>query len=283
MTLYHKYLIYIYISAQKILKFDKNISPFIYFASFFISAKATSNLRNINGIFPVVYNSYLTSLISSEIDIDKAKLKVLDYEWEILSSIGFNVNFDFPYQFITALKKEIVYFNNNNTNTNFNNTANDGNIIITSNNIIVEEKTVRDEWVKYLNFSYLVPFCLFFDELTVALSSLKLAMRKVNPFFEIKEYIFARGSFSNLTNVDGKNFNINISPLQLFERVEECSKLMDELVFSRLCSNETLKKNSNIVAKINNSIGESKAINFDINVDMNDGIKEGVNNNLYQK
>ena len=265
LILYHKYYIYnLFTNSNFFNILNDNIEnkdlKCISIACFFISLKITNYLMKIDFILDNIYNNNI--LIVKDND-EKLRIKniVLKYESDILFSINFDLEHDFPYIYIKNLwgdlsNKILEYINNkknniNNINNNFFNNGDDTSKI----------KIIKDYISEILNYSFLFPFFLYYNSTIIALSCLNLALKKFNIKINIIDIISNHKEMKIISIGD----------------IEVCSSLIDEIILSKIrkINNDTQTNNINNINLQNFlSINNNTEANNETKIKLSDSIKK---------
>jgi len=161
--IFHKYRI---CSNFSFSKYSSEELYILLGACLFIGQRAINNLKkNIGNI-----SSFLKQLINKKnptfkVDINDLNKKLIQKEYDILTSIGFNIEVDSPYFFFNKLKNYLSKFEVNSAN------------FITLLNYIIKD-------------SFILPLSLYYTPNVIAISCVQILREKYNlKFINIKELI----------------------------------------------------------------------------------------------
>ena len=232
---YHKYYIFkLFTNSHIINKLNENNLnnielAYICIACFFISIKSSNFLMQIEYILEIIDKNKILDISES----NKLKIKeiVLNYETDILFSIGFNLEHSLPYNLIKILWGnlsnkilEFININKNNKNINLN-------YIINNGDEASIMKTIKESIIEIITYSFLFPFFLYYNSSIIALSCLKIALNKFNIKINIIDIISNHKEMEFISIDD----------------IEVCSSLIDEVIIStnKKINNETQINNIN--------------------------------------
>lgn len=129
---------------------------------------------------------------------------------------------------------------------------------------------IKAQWVNHLNYSYLFPFFLKYNALVMALASLKVAMKNINPLFNLDNFIKQNQEFSSSAN-------------SIIKEVSNCSTLMENMVFNQINFFNN-NNNDNSVNEINmNNIQNNIHVNNESNITNNTNINENFNQSNFNQ
>jgi hypothetical protein len=126
-------------------------------ACILLASKSCNQLIFLDDLVKVILNSYYDSDTKStdEVLIEECKNKINEIEFDILTTIGFDVNVDLPYKYLTQMKPYFLKLKN------FNN-------------------KLYQYCCFFINDSFTLPVCLYFNPLLIALSSINLLAQRFN-------------------------------------------------------------------------------------------------------
>ena len=133
----------------------KNI-PILYFCSacLFIATKVTNRLTRINDFCKIVSNIISEKAPNSTPHKDTIKQNIINCEHIIITSIGFDVEVDLPYQFLYKVNS---YF---------------------EKNLQLNVNKVMKACCYYLNDSFVLPLCLYYVPDVIAIACVVVMCRK---------------------------------------------------------------------------------------------------------
>ena len=215
--------------------------------------KTSNYLMQIECILDIIDKNKI--LVISNNDKSKIKEIVLNYESDILFSIGFDLEHNLPYNLIKNLwgdlsNKIIEFINNNKNNKNINLNCIINNGIDSS--IMMQ---LKESIIEIITFSFLFPFFLYYNSSIIALSCLKIALNKYNIKIDIIDIISNHKEMEYISIDD----------------IEVCSSLIDEVIIStnKKINNETQINNIN-------NINIQNFISINHNTDQNNELKKKI-------
>ena len=188
---------------------------------------------------------------------NKLKIKeiILNYETDLLFSIGFNLEHNLPYNLIKSLwgdlsNKIIEFINNNKNNKNIN-----LNYILSNGDEAIIMQTIKESIIEIITYSFLFPFFLYYNSSTIALSCLKIVLNKYNIKINIIDIISNHKEMEFISIDD----------------IEVCSSLIDEVIIStnKKINNETQINNIN-------NINIQNLISINHNTEQNNELKKKI-------
>ena len=216
MIFLHKYFIYKIFSTTPPSNFlqelDKNHYDLINIciACFFITTKSTW------------YATRLSLILDKNLEENANKAKhreqVIFYEYDILSSINFNLENDLPYKYAKSLWEDVakaIYQK-----------YKDDKIL----------KDIKEKWSSFILYSYLFPFFLKFDSPVLALANLDIVFQYYDIELDLSQIISCHKELELTSKTS----------------VEVCSALIDRLIISNekltiIKKNEPNNKNEKII------------------------------------
>lgn len=259
LILYHKYYIYnLFTNSQLFNKFnDSKDFSCISIVCFSISMKTSNYLMKIDSVLDICYKN---NILEANIEDEKIKIKnmVLDYESDILFSLNFNVEHELPYNYVKniwgdASTKILEYIKNNNINININNN------ILNSGDDSSKLKLIKEKIADILNYSFLFPFFLYYNSITIALSCLNIALKSFKIKLNIIDIISNHKEMESISMDD----------------IEVCSSLIDEMILSKI-----KKVNNEVQGNNINNINLKNIMSINHNSESNDETKKMNNINI---
>lgn len=171
MIFFHKfYLFQIFNNTH--LNIERDL-VFICISCFFLTTKCTNNLIHISDILKIIYDKKILENNfqrgkEKEYNIKEEEHKkiIFDYEFLILSSVGFKINSELPSNYVSSLYENI--------------SRQIDTIAITN---------LKNKWITYINNSYYFPFFLKFKPLIIALSCLKILLQNLKLQINLKQLL----------------------------------------------------------------------------------------------
>lgn len=222
MIFFHKFYLYNLIN-KSIISINNDNLIFICISCYFLVVKTLNYLIRLDDLLDIIYKYSLLKNENNDTNLkEKHKQLIFNYEFEILESIGFDLNnYDFPYKYVSYLFDKII------------------NKFITD---ISKLKILKEYFLALVNYSYIFPHFLKFNALTIVLSLLKI-------LFIIKNI---KIDFNQILS-EFKEFEYKFIQKEL----DNCYSLIDFFLFNEK-SNLNNKKNNNnininidIISKIN--------------------------------
>ena len=214
---YHKYNL-----KEDLL--SKELSPseqcLIYSACIFLGLKVFHLPKNVNGLSKII-QPYILSSSGNKLEISEIKELIFQKEFDILLSIGFDVNIDLPYQFIYTFKTYLQKLN-------YTNSRIDGLIKL----LLI-----------YINDSIIFPIFLYYPPNVIAISCILLIKEKL----EIDEI-----NIDELMKLS--NYYIDM------DSIRECSLLIKKIILTKDNLAKIKTNNTQITAKSNLNDTKSKNI-----------------------
>ena len=122
-----------------------------------IASKFTYNLIHLDTIISKICE------LKTSVDKSQLKNKILQFEFSVLSSCGFDFSIELPYKWIKRLKNKITQ----NLNTN----------------------QFATLWMYILNDTFTLPLCLRFTSATIAMASFVIAIEKIKLSIDVLNVI----------------------------------------------------------------------------------------------
>ena len=212
---YHKYNL-----KEDLLSKDLSSSDqcLIYAACIFLGLKVFHLPKNVNGLAKII-QPYILSSSGNKLEISEIKELIFQKEFDILLSIGFDINVDLPYQFIYTFKTYLQ-------NLNYTNSRIDGLIKL----LLI-----------YINNSIIFPIYLYYPPNVIAISCILLIKEKLKiDQINIDELIKL------------SNYDIDI------DSIRECNLLIKKIILTKDNLAKIKAENKQITDKKNFNDEKSK-------------------------
>ena len=228
MIFFHKY--YLFNLMHKLnFEYDNDNLILLCISCYFLATKSLNYLINIDDIINIIYKNNILKNNNNNLK-EKYKKLIFNYEFNILESIGFNIDdFISPYKYISFLFDKIIIK------------------FITDISIL---KNLKEYFTALINYSYIFPFFLKFNTLTIVLSLLKYLFNSYSIKIDINKIILEFGEYG---------------PIHYEIEEKECYKFID-LIFSNEKNKfyNNININMDILHKIKNNITNSD-IQYEVN------------------
>ena len=153
MIFFHKFYLYNLINKSNI-DYDNGNLIYICISCYYLVTKSLNYLMRFDDIIDILYKYNLLKNDNNNNIKEKHKEIIFEYEFEILESLGFDLNnYELPYKYISFLFDKII------------------NKYITD---ISNLKNIKEYYLALINYSYIFPHFLKFNTLTIVLSLLKI-------------------------------------------------------------------------------------------------------------
>ena len=169
MIFFHKY--YLFNLINNTLPTDFSSKDFILLCAscFLIGAKASDVLIRVDDI---IKRTYSDTILSNDNDsFEYQKQTMIDYEYEILESIGFDINtFEFNYKYVSDIFDQI-------------------NKLITIEADEAKAKTIKEFLLARIRYSFIFPLFLKFNIFTIVLSNINISFKQLINNYGIEKII----------------------------------------------------------------------------------------------
>ena len=147
MIYFHQFCVLEDFNLSSIEKYNNRL--YFISACLFIATKSTNHLVSINNIIKIIQQIFKKKFPEKNIFDDEIKNNILNYEFKILETLGFNLNIETPYKFYGVIKQ---YLMNKENIINYNITK------------------LTDVLNFYINDSFILPLHLYFTPNVIAIS-----------------------------------------------------------------------------------------------------------------
>ena len=213
MIFFHRYYIYNLFNNQNIIDINNKDFPYLCISCFILGAKSSEALMNIDIILKYISEKNIIKIDINN-SLDNYKKLIFYYEFEILSSINFDIkSYDISYKNISLLFDKLKLNINDSTKLN----------------------TLKEYLVAQVRYSFIFPLFLKFNPLTIILSCINILLKQLPFNYEIEQVI---------SDINGKNETSRAD-------IEKCSILFDIYLFQKNNKSENNNINMDIIRKIN--------------------------------
>ena len=189
MIYFHKFFIFNNYSVVK------GIDRLFFCSScIFLATKVINRLVSLNYIASVLLELIQKSNKPRSVSREEIKNKIIDYEFTIISSLGFNLEVDLPYKFIVKVK---AFFEAKQLNLNI-------------------KKIIELYWY-YINDSFMLPLCLYYTPYTISVASIWLLIDRFHILVDKNEILLLSDEIIHVENVQ-ECYN---SMMKIYEKDDE--------------------------------------------------------------